>query len=44
MTSVQKMGEDLTDEHLTKETGVLKGRFPKLDGNLLNVLRENSRG
>ena len=42
MTSVQKMGEDLTDEHLTKETGVLKDRFPKLDTEyLLNTLIEN---
>lgn len=37
-----RMGEDLTDEHLLRETGILKDRFPKLDTEyLLNTLIEN---
>ena len=41
MTSVQKMGENLTDEHLLIEVGKLKERFPKLENEyLLDMLIE----
>lgn len=41
MSSEQKMGTNMTDEHLLKEVGRLKDRFPKLDNMyLLDILIE----
>jgi hypothetical protein len=41
MSSEQKMGTNMTDEHLIKEVGRLKERFPKLDNMyLLDILIE----
>jgi len=41
MSSQQKMGTNMTDEHLMKEVGRLKDRFPKLDNMyLLDILIE----
>ena len=41
MSSQQKMGTNMTDEHLLKEVGRLKDRFPKLDNMyLLDILIE----
>ena len=44
MSSTDKLGENMNEEHLLKELGILKNRFPKLDEEYISSVLKEKKG